>query len=80
MHDDFRPTCFQSRHYSPTHSLGAERHLRHRRSRAVYASGYGVRGRFAEFFSMDSVGEECRKLAGEAVVSMTKVEERYHGV
>jgi hypothetical protein len=29
---------------------------------------------------MDSVGEECRKLAGEAVVSMTKVEERYHGV
>jgi hypothetical protein len=29
---------------------------------------------------MDSVGEKCRKLAGEAVVSMTKVEERYHGV
>jgi hypothetical protein len=36
------------------------------------------KGRFAEFSSMNGVGEECPDSAGEADLSMAKVGKRYH--
>jgi hypothetical protein len=38
------------------------------------------KSKFAEFSSMDGVGEECRESAGEAVTSMEKVVEWFYAV